>query len=147
MPNATSSAHTGPFTGPTSAEGTAGPAAGSAAGLGEPFDVRLVSNVAPGASDRQVYRVPRGQQVSLTDVVLQNPAGDAGDLEIRRGDAVILRVNLANFRDLDYHFVSPLTFRENQELVMAVSCANPAEGPRCAPASYFAGFTAATPTG
>ncbi|MGH9034984.1 MAG: hypothetical protein ACRD0O_04410 [Acidimicrobiia bacterium] len=75
------------------------------------------------------------------------PAGDAGDLEIRRGDAVILRVNLSNFRDLDYHFVSPLSFKAGQELVMAVSCANPAEGPRCTPAAYFAGFTEETPAG
>jgi hypothetical protein len=125
-----------------------GPAGGSAAGLGDPFDVRLVANAAPGgALDRQVYKVPKGQQLSLTDVVLQNPAGDAGDLEIRRGDSVILRVNLSNFRDLDYHFVSPLSFKETQELVLAVSCANPAEGPRCTPAAYFAGFTGETPSG
>jgi hypothetical protein len=124
-----------------------GPASGSAAGQGTPFDVRLVANAAPGALDRQVYKVPKGQQLSLTDVLLQNPAGDAGDLEIRRGNSVILRVNLSNFRDLDYHFVSPLSFKENQELVMAVSCANPVEGPRCTPAAYFAGFTEETPSG
>lgn len=124
-----------------------GATAGSAAGLGDPFDVRLLADAAPAASDRQVYKVPRGKQVSLTDVVLQNPAGDAGDLEIRRGDTVILRVNLSNFRDLDYHFVSPLFFGENQELVMAVNCANPAEGPRCTPAAYFAGFTGDIPAG
>lgn len=129
------------------AAAASGAGAGSAAGLGTPFDVRLVSDSAPGATDRKVYKVPKGQQLSVTDVVLQNPGGDAGDLEIRRGDAVILRVNLSNFRDLDYHFVSPLSFKADQELVMAVSCTNPAEGPRCTPAAYFAGFTEEAPTG
>ncbi|MGH9005969.1 MAG: hypothetical protein ACRDYV_22820, partial [Acidimicrobiia bacterium] len=100
----------------------------------------------PGQGKAETFVVEEGKVFSLTDIVLQNPAGDGGTLEFRRGDAVILRVNLANFRDLDYHFVSPLVFQENQELVMAVSCAN-TEGLRCTPASSFTGFTTATPAG
>jgi hypothetical protein len=86
------------------------------------------------------YKVEDGKTLSLTDILLQNPAGDTGLLEVRRGDAVILRVNLANFRDLDYHFVSAVVFRAGDDLVFAISCANPNPGPNCTPAAYFSGF-------
>ena len=75
----------------------------------------------PGGRRRRP-RDPPGQR--------RDPAGQPGQLP---GPRLPLRLSL--------------TFKENQELVMVVTCANPAEGPRCTPASYFAGFTGATPTG
>ena len=81
-----------------------------------------------------------GKVLSLTDILLQNPAGDVGTLEVRRGDAIILRVNLANFRDLDYHFVSAVVFKAGEDLTFAIQCANPNPGPNCTPAAYFSGF-------
>jgi hypothetical protein len=84
--------------------------------------------------------VEDGKTLSLTDILLQNPAGDSGNLEVRRGDAIILRVNLANFRDLDYHFVSAVTLKAGDELIFAINCANPNPGPNCTPAAYFSGF-------
>ena len=132
---------------PGSTTGTTGAGTGAAgsttpvargAGLGTPFDRRLVVDAAPGTSDRKAYKIEKGKRFSLTDIVLQNPAGDAGDLEIRRNNDVILRTNLSNFRDLDYHFVSPVVFDAGQELVLFVQCAN--DGARCSAASYFNGF-------
>lgn len=113
--------------------------------LGDPFDERLDVGLNPGTAGEAKFAVPDGRRLSLTDVVLQNPLGDIGTLEIRRGGDVILRVALANFRDLDYHFVSPIVFPAKSELVLAVRCDNPAAPPRpggngCAPGASFAGF-------
>lgn len=106
--------------------------------LGDPFDRRLA--VDGKGNPRASFKVEDGKTLSLTDIVLQNPAGDTGILEIRRGDGIILRVNLANFRDLDYHFVSAVVFRAGDEAVLSVQCANPNPGPNCTPAAYVTGF-------
>ncbi len=82
--------------------------------LGDPFDRTLTVDAKPDATDTQSYAVGTGQTFSLSDIVLQNPLGVTGTLEIRRDDGVILRENLANFRDLDYHFVSSIVFTEGQ---------------------------------
>jgi len=124
----------------TTTQGTTSTTVGASAALGEPSDHRLAANAKPGATDTQKFPVPENKLFSLTDIVLQNPAGDIGNLEVRRGDEVILRVNLANFRDLDYHFVSSVVFRNKQDVVLFVQCANPAGGAACTPAAYMAGF-------
>jgi hypothetical protein len=119
---------------------------------GEPFDFRLTRSVVAGGSGEQTFTVPQNQQFALTDIVLQNPQGDSGVLEIRRraggSTSTLLQVRLENFRDLDYHFVSPVTFQAGQSVVLFVSCQNPTTategGPPpnvpCNAASYFSGF-------
>src|SRR5262249_24719222 len=67
--------------------------------------------------------------LSATDFVLQNPAGDTGLLSIERvradGTVVTLLVEaLENFRELDFHFVAPLTFTRGEQLRLEVTCAN-----------------------
>jgi hypothetical protein len=119
----------------------AAPAAATGlAALGDPFDRRLAVNAKPDATDTQAYTVGKEQVFSLSDIVLQNPLGVVGTLEIRRDDAVLLHENLANFRDLDYHFVSSVVFTEGQKLVLFVQCGSPAGGPDCTPSAYVAGF-------
>lgn len=45
----------------------------------------------------------------------------------------------ASFRDLDYHFVSPVVFLEGQNVVLSVACEN--EGSTaCESSAYFSGF-------
>ncbi|GAA4428825.1 hypothetical protein ACFQV2_27620 [Actinokineospora soli] len=82
--------------------------------------------------------LPADKTLVITDILLQNPRGDAGLLQLRRGDKVLLEVGLANFRDLDYHLVEPWTFAPGQDLVLAVSCQDPA-GETCKPAASFSG--------
>ena len=136
-------ATTGTTTAPVGPEATTDTTEAVSA-LGNPFDVRLASGTkGAGAADTQKFRVGDDQRFSLTDVLLQNPAGDAGTLEVRRGDKVMLRVNLANFRDLDYHFVSPIVFNGGEDVVLFVQCGNPpdpAPGVNCTPAAYLTGF-------
>ncbi|MDP8971493.1 MAG: hypothetical protein M3N52_13535, partial [Actinomycetota bacterium] len=119
--------------------------------LGDPFDFRLAAVVAPGAEGSANFTVPAGQRLALTDIVLQNPQGNRGALQIKRGDAgILLEVRLENFRDLDYHFVAPILFQERQQVVLTVRCENAPPAPNapagpCNPASYFSGFIKVPP--
>lgn len=109
-----------------------GDAGGVVAGAGRPIDGRLFVT-ASGSTD---FTVPDGQTLQLTDIVLQNPSGSTGLLRIQRDDAPLLVVELANFRDLDYHFVAPIVFNGGQRLVLSAECSSPT----CNPGAYFAGF-------
>lgn len=110
----------------------------------EPFDARLVVN-----GERVTERtlgVPDGAMLlSVTDIVLQNPGGDLGSMELLRGDAVIMKQSLADFRDLDFHFLSPIVFREGQSVAVRVDCQNP-PGKPCTAAAFVGGFTTPKPT-
>ena len=116
------------------------------AALGDPFDRSLAADAKPDATDTKSYTVGSGQTFSLSDIVLQNPLGVTGSMELRRDDAVILRENLANFRDLDYHFVSSIVFTAGQKLVLFVQCGSTVGGPDCTPAAYVDGFLKKSPT-
>ena len=108
--------------------------------LGNPFDARLAVN-GPGVLE-DALTVGDKQVFSLTDIVLQNPAGDSGIVELKRGDKALLRLNLANFRDLDYHFVSPVIVSPGVKVTLHVECASPA----CTTGVYLAGFVKTTGT-
>jgi hypothetical protein len=84
-----------------------------------------------------------GQSLALTDVILQNPAGDIGRIRIRINDVVILESALENFRDLDFHFVAPYLVPEGQAISIEVVCAGAQidARPACSNAVSFSGFT------
>lgn len=111
---------------------------------GSTVDFRITAN-APLEADPAAFATftaepgaPDGKTLVITDILLQNPRGDAGLLQLRRGETVLLEVGLANFRDLDYHLVEPWTFAPGQQLVLAVSCQDPATD-NCRPAASFSG--------
>jgi hypothetical protein len=93
---------------------------GGSAGGAQSFARRLDQS---GGGHNQ-YRVPAGTTVSITDVVFQNPGGDHGTVQLQRDGTTLLVENLDNFRDLDYHFVSPITASGNQTIQMTVQCPN-----------------------
>ena len=114
-----------------------------APGAGDPVDGRLEVT---GSNQTVDFTVPAGRVMSLTDLVLQNPAGDSGELRVQRGNTTLLVLRLDNFRDLDYHFVTPVAFGPGQVLRLRVTCANQAAPPAtnrppCSPAIYYNGFT------
>jgi len=80
---------------------------------------------------------------ALTDMILQNPSGDLGRIRVLIGDEVVLESALENFRDLDFHFVSPYLVAGGQAVTVEVECAAeqivPGDG--CEDAVSFAGFT------
>ena len=120
-PAPVASAPTAP-TGPTAP--TDGVEGGGTVGdqLGAPASTRLELT-----AGRQSAATDFGEQVfSLTDLLLSNPRGHAGVLTVLRDDDVLMQSDLANFRDLDYHFVTPLVFAPGQRLRASVECDEPA---------------------
>lgn len=111
-----------------------------------PTSGRLEVETGPGSTDSDTFTVPEGQTVELTDLVLSNPQGDFGRVRLEMGDQVILDSALENFRDLDYHFISPIVGQAGDELVMTLQCNEVGKPPgetapptECADAIYFGG--------
>lgn len=130
---------------PTDAEGATGAASQLRPGFaGDPVDFRLAAAAAPGSSSVDTFGVPEDQTLALTDIVLQNPQGDTGTLQVRRDGGVLLEVRLENFRDLDYHFVAPIIFAEEQQVGFALTCAREDEVV-CSAGAYFAGYISQNP--
>ncbi|MEV0037331.1 hypothetical protein [Streptomyces sp. NPDC050804] len=125
----------------------AGSGAGSAQGAGAPTSARVEVRdaVGGGTSRGSAYQVPAGSTFELTDIVVQNPQGDAGTLVVSSQDAPVLRLALENFRDTDYHFVTPILVPAGGEIAMTVDCrqvGRPVQAPtpsRCAESLLLGG--------
>ncbi|GLY69039.1 hypothetical protein [Amycolatopsis taiwanensis] len=129
------------------AAGRLDPAAAGAL-AGAPMSTRLFAVAGPGATASATLQVRDGRLLEITDIVLQNPQGDNGILTLRRGDDILLRSALANFRDLDYHFVTPIQIDAGQRLVMDLSCTAPGGGAgTCSVASLVGGLDHAKSAG
>jgi hypothetical protein len=100
---------------PTSApSGSAGPTAsgGQFGGVGTPVTNRLlVGDTIP---------IEAGKLLYLTDLFFSNPGDtNAGEVRLVRGSATLILLSLENFRDLDYHFVTPIVVDETQPVSLA----------------------------
>jgi len=98
------------------------------AGVQTPRDGRLQAGgdaVGP-SEDRTLF---------VTDLVFSNPDGTSGSLRLRRSGQDLFVLNLDNFRDLDFHFVTPIAVGPDQSL--RLQCSGTCDGP---PAVYFSGF-------
>ena len=102
---------------------------------GDAYAARLV-----GSSS---LTIPADGGLSVTDLVFENPNGLTGDLKLQRfnaktnRDEVLLQLKLDNFRDLDFHFITPLTFQKNDRIEL--TCAPP-EGTTCDASVYYSGY-------
>ncbi len=88
-----------------------------------PFDERV--GVAPdpgGDPGTGSIRVPSGSSLAVTDLVLQNPTGAIGQVTVARDGRRLLVLRLENFRDIDYHFVTPVMVDGGESLTLRVDC-------------------------
>jgi hypothetical protein len=92
-----------------------------------PADGRLVP---PGS----VSRPSEGPTLHITDLIFSNPEGGAGTIRLKRDEDDLLVLRLENFRDLDFHFVTPITFGPGQAL--GLICDESCPGA----AVYYSGF-------
>ena len=122
-----------------SGTGTGSGSGASSGGLtGDPFDRRFEP-----ASASDEFQVPDGKLLGITDIVFENAAGDQGQLTLSRNGTVLLRADLAGFRDQDTHLVTPLRFKEGDKLTVAVNCTAPRAGnPTCSAAALVSGILA-----
>ncbi|MET9915766.1 hypothetical protein ABZZ04_01580 [Streptomyces sp. NPDC006435] len=85
--------------------------------------VQVKDSVGGGSNTSAALQVPEGSTFQLTDIVVQNPQGDAGTVVISTGrNAPLIRLALENFRDSDYHFVTPLLVPAGGKVTMTVDC-------------------------
>lgn len=80
-----------------------------------------------------VFPVPDGSTFRLTDFVVGNPQGDFGLATVSAGGKPLFQMALENFRDLDYHFVSPIVVDSDQQVTLDVTCNRPGRPPAVTP--------------
>lgn len=105
---------------------------------GPPFITRLQ---ATSSSPTATYAPPAGKPFALTDLVFQNPQGDAGRISLSRGSTVLYEFSLENFRSHDLHLISPVIATDTEPLVVSITCVAPGPGAtECADAVSLSGF-------
>ena len=131
-----------PAANPAAQSGGGADATGANPVQGKAWSSRLAINpdVKPLES---TITVPDGGGLAVTDLVFENPNGNSGTIylvrrETNKPDQVLMTLRLENFRDLDFHFVTPLVFKEKQ--TMALSCGPDPAGSRCDAAAYYSGY-------
>ncbi|RKN44099.1 hypothetical protein D7294_10210 [Streptomyces hoynatensis] len=131
---------TGGAEGGTGGAQGAGSAATPTSARGEAADA-----VGGGATESTVYQVPEGQVFRLTDIVAQNPQGDAGSLVLSSQGATLFNLAMENFRDSDYHFVTPIVIPGGATISVSLDCREvgvPVGGPEpsaCQEAVFLSG--------
>jgi hypothetical protein len=81
------------------------------------------------------YTVPNGRTLEITDLLVQNSAGNNGNLALERNGAVVMQWAMANFRDIDYHWITPTVFTPGSQVQLVVTGCSGA----CNPGIYYAG--------
>jgi hypothetical protein len=123
--------------GPTT--GTTTPSTGTfVTQFGNPADFVLGTPVATGTS--QEFSQSFSGEFSLTDLVVQNPHGDVGEVQIKRDDTVLFDFSLNDFRTQDLHNVAPLVFKTSQVFRFNVVCQTATDATSCPITVSFAGF-------
>lgn len=93
------------------------------------------SLVARGNNTTATFVVPKGKTLTVTDFLLQNSAGNSGNLVVERNGVVLMSWAMADFRDLDYHWITPIYFGSRSTFQLVVrGCRG-----TCTPALYYAG--------
>jgi hypothetical protein len=106
------------------------------------FRVSAPANATPGSPLSAAVSgpaTPAGKILLLTDLVFQNPNGDTGIIQVLKGDSVLFEIGLANFRDLDYHFVAPIEYKAGDAPKIKVRCDTTTSNGPCTASAYFAG--------
>lgn len=86
-------------------------------------NIPLSVSVPVGQSDTATYKVPAGQRLRVTDIVVQNPNSDQGTLLILRGDAPLFTFSLVQvYGDARASLVTPIELLTGEELIVQVTC-------------------------
>lgn len=114
-----------PSPGPSASGGSGGGGDGGDTASGAPTSAqtRVRDAVGGGPNTGTALEVPAGQTFQLTDIVVQNPQGDAGTVTVTAGEGTrVLSLGLENFRDSDYHFVTPILVPAGGKVTMTIDC-------------------------
>jgi hypothetical protein len=123
-PSASTDASSEPSTAPSTAPSTLPGADGAT-----PSDGRLTAGATP-------LKPPPDKQLYVTDLVFSNPSDTVtGEIRLERSGQQLLVLRLENFRDIDFHFVTPILVAAGQELSLVCPTGCPGA------AVYYSGFT------
>ncbi len=117
---------------PSSAPGATSAPGGGLNLSGTPVDGRLSVD---GTNPNGVS--PSKTTLYVTDLVFANPSGASGPMQLKRGTLVLMSLRLENFRDLDFHFVTPIVVKSGEQLTLSATCSSSP----CDPSVYYSGFT------
>lgn len=90
-----------------------------------PFSRRLETRTGKSHDTTVSYLVPAGHTLNVTDLDFENPQGDFGTLTLSNGTSELFDLGLENFRDTDYHYVSPIVVPAGTNVTMTVHCTRP----------------------
>ncbi|NEC65823.1 hypothetical protein [Streptomyces sp. SID9727] len=131
---------------PTPSPSPSAAAADAGAATPTSAQVRVQDSLGGGTNTGTALTVPAGKTFRLTDIVVQNPQGDAGTLVVSAGRGTrVLSLGLENFRDSDYHFVTPIVVPAGGKVTMTIDCRKVgrpvgAQAPaRCAESMFLGG--------
>jgi hypothetical protein len=108
-----------------------------------PTDGRLEAVAAPGSTAlTQTVPLPSGTTLTINDLIIQNISGSAGTARIERlipGQPAqdLLIENLANLKDQEYTFTTPIVFTHDQQMQLRVDCAG--NQTACDVGTYYTG--------
>jgi hypothetical protein len=103
---------------------------------GGPF-VPGLGNLVDGRLDQARTTVPVTGTLFITDFVFSNPNGRSGAIVVLRNDQPLFQLRLENFRDLDFHFVTPIVLVNGDSLNLSLACT---DGAQCDPAVLYSGY-------
>jgi len=113
--------------------GSGTPEPGEAPGVDPPTPPTLLVGGDPVATRIRADRNPTPVESSedktlfVTDLVFSNPDGESGPVRLRRNGESLLSLQLENFRDLDFHFVTPIVVGPDDEMdLWCAECTNAA---------------------
>ncbi|WP_405097556.1 hypothetical protein [Micromonospora sp. NBC_01412] len=137
-----------PGGGTTDGGGVGGPAGGLG---GEQFSVAVTFRTSPNGSAERSYTVPEGRTFLLTDFLVDNVQGDEGTLTVTANRVRVVTYALENFRNQDYHSVTPIRVPARAKVTLTVVCrrpGTPANAPRattCRESLYLNGVLTKAP--
>ena len=133
---------TGTGSGQGTPGGSASPATSPATGQASPAPAAAVPFAQDLDAGNPTVTAPAGHSLALTDLVMQNPAGDQGVLTLSRDGQVLFTEQLADFRDYDLHFITAIMLTAGQNFQFSVSCQNQG-GKACTPTVLVTGTSSA----
>ena len=96
-----------------------------------------LGNLVDGSLDGTATSISPTGTLFITDLVFSNPNGREGAIVLLRDGQPLLRLRLENFRDLDFHFVTPIVVASGQSLDLSLACTGSGT---CDPAVYYSGY-------
>lgn len=92
---------------------------------GNQFSSSISFHTSPNKTASQSYTVADNQVFLLTDFLVDNVQGDEGTLVVTANGVRVVSFALENFRNQDYHSVTPIRVPAKAKVTLAVTCRIP----------------------